>query len=70
VGYFSRQDQIRPDDPEEEEDELDEFTDQLYNQLGIADVHPFVEDALKARLRRRIARLDADERIRLLMHLR
>jgi len=27
VGYFSRQDQIRPDDPEEDEDELDESTD-------------------------------------------
>jgi hypothetical protein len=62
--------QIEPDYPEEEQEELDEFTDQLYSQLEITDVHPFVEDALKSRLRRRIARLDADERIRLLMYLR
>jgi len=69
-GYFSRQDRIRPDDPEEDEGRLDEYIDQLYSQLGITGVHPSIEDALKARLRRRIARLDADERIRLLMALR
>ena len=62
--------QIEPDYTEEEEDELDEFTDQLYNQLEITGVDPFMEEILKARLRRRIARLDADERIRLLMYLR
>jgi len=70
VGYFSRQDQIRPDDPEEDEEQLDEYIDQLYNQLGITGVHPLIEETLKTRLRRRIARLDADERIRLLMYLR
>jgi hypothetical protein len=70
VGCFSRQDQIRPDDPEEDEDELDEFIDQLYSQLGITDVHPFIEETLKARLRCRVARLDADDQIRLLMHPR
>ncbi len=70
VGYFSRQDQIRPDDPEEDEYELDEFVDQLYDQLEIVGVDPFMEEILKARLKRRLARLDADERIRLLMALR
>jgi len=68
-GYFSGQDQIRPDDPEEDEDELDDFTDQLYNQLGITGVHPFVEEALRARLKRRLARLGVDDQIRLLMYL-
>jgi len=51
-------------------EQLDEYIDQLYSQLEITGVHPFIEETLKARLRRRIARLDADERIRLLMYLR
>lgn len=62
--------QIEPDYTEEEQEELDEFTDQLYSQLGITGVHPFIEENLKSRLRRRLTRLDADERIRLLMALR
>ena len=70
MGYFSRQDQIEPDLTEEDEEQLDEYIDQLYSQLGITGVDPFMEENLKARLRRRIARLDADERIRLLMYLK
>jgi len=62
--------QIEPDYTEEEQEELDEYIEQLYSQLGITGVHPLIEEPLKARLRRRIARLDADERIRLLMALR
>jgi hypothetical protein len=62
--------QIEPDLTEEDEEQLDEYIDQLYSQLGITRVHPLIEETLKARLRRRIARLDADERIRLLMALR
>ncbi|MFH0848707.1 MAG: hypothetical protein V1857_04325 [archaeon] len=44
--------------------------DQVYSQLGITGVHPFVEEALNARLKRRLARLDVDDQIRLLMYLR
>lgn len=62
--------QIEPDYTEEEEDELDNFTDQLYSQLGITGVNPYVKDILKARLRRRLARLDAQTRLLLLMELR
>lgn len=62
--------QIEPDDSEEDEADLDQFTDQVYSQLGITGVNPFMEDVLKTRLRRRMARSDADERIRLLMYLR
>lgn len=57
-------------EPEQDEDEINEFEDQLYNQLEITGVNPFVEETLKTRLKRRLARLDADERIRLLMYLR
>jgi len=51
-------------------EELDEFVDQLYSQLGITGVHPFIEETLKARLKRRLTRLDVDQQLRLLMHLR
>jgi len=61
--------QFIPDRTEEEEEELDEFTDQVYSQLGIRVLHPVVEDKLKARLRRRLARLDPDQWIRLLRYL-
>lgn len=50
--------------------ELDEFIEQVYNELGLTDAGPIEEQILKARLRRRIARLGADQRIRLLMYLR
>jgi hypothetical protein len=62
--------QMEPDDTEEDEAELDEFVDQLYDQLEIVGVDPFMEEILKSRLRRRIARMDANERLRLLMYLR
>jgi hypothetical protein len=61
---------MEPDYVEEDEDELDNFTDQLYNQLEITGVHPLIEETLKARLKRRLARLDVDQQLRLLMHLR
>lgn len=62
--------QIEPDYTEEDEAGLDEFVDQLYNQLETVGVDPFMEEILKSRLRRRIARMDENERIRLLMYLR
>jgi hypothetical protein len=61
---------MEPDYSLEDEAELDAFIDQVYNQLDIVGVDPFMEEILKTRLRRRIARMDENERIRLLMYLR
>jgi len=62
--------QVEPALTEEDMVELDDLADQIYNQLEPVGINPFMEEILKARLRRRIARLDADERMRLLMALR
>lgn len=62
--------QIEPDFTEKDEDELDEFTDQLYNQLGISGIHPLEAEIIKDRIRRRIARMSIEKRFRLLAYLR
>mgnify|MGYP001066680285 FL=1 len=63
-------DPIEPDLAEEDEEGINDYIDQVCRQLRITGVHPIIKEILKTRLKRRLLRLDTDERIRLLMYLR